>query len=162
MLQTELRKLKYENKQRVGETLGVLLGARVKKHVRLPRHAVVVPMPLHARRLHDRGFNQAGRIADGLARVARRPLITNALIRHKQTQEQARLPMAERRKNVHNAFGVPHPLRIQSRFVILVDDVYTTGATCHAAATTLLRNGATQVGVACAAVAVVARDVTGA
>lgn len=153
-LKTHLHKLKFENRRTIARPLGSLLGDAIKRSRRVGRMVVVVPIPLHARRLHERGYNQAALIGQALADVVHRPLLDNVLVRHKETQAQARLTVRERRKNVQGAFAVVHPSEVRGRDVILVDDVFTTGSTCRAAALALLRSGASSVAVACTAIAV--------
>jgi ComF family protein len=111
----------------------------------LPDDAVIVPVPSHARRLWQRGFNQAAEIARHLARQSGRPLAVDALARIKATPSTKGLTRQARQKNVQGAFRVAHADRISGRTVILIDDVMTTGATVSACATQLLKAGARQV-----------------
>lgn len=111
----------------------------------LPLHGigVVVPVPLHAARLRERGFNQAALLAAGLAGALDRP-VAHALRRNRATREQAGLDRAHRLENVANAFA-PGRARIDGARVLLVDDVVTTGATLAAAAGALMDSGAERV-----------------
>lgn len=157
-VRTHLHRLKYGGRRAVAKPYGALLAERLRAERRLPQAAAIVPIPLHARRLRERGYNQAELIARAAAEVLRRPLLTEVLVRPKETQSQSRLAAAERLRNVQNAFWVREPSAVRGRFVVLVDDVFTTGATCRAAAAAVLRAGAAGVGVACAAVAVSDQD----
>ncbi|KQT54005.1 MULTISPECIES: ComF family protein [unclassified Aureimonas] len=110
---------------------------------------VVVPVPLHARRLWRRRFNQSAELGHLIARNAKVPYAPRALLRVKQTRAQVGLGPAERRLNVRGAFAVP-PERvgeINGRRVLLIDDVYTTGATVSSATRALKRAGARDVDV---------------
>jgi len=110
---------------------------------------VIVPVPLHWRRLVRRRFNQAAMLALVLGRDTGIPVIADALIRTRATPPQGRLNRSARRRNVRGAFQV-RPARtshLNNRRVLLVDDVLTTGATVEAVARCLLRNGAAAVDV---------------
>lgn len=142
----------------IARPLGTILGAGLRKACLIGRSTVVVPIPLHARRLRERGFNQAALLAQACAQTIRRPLVEHALHRSKETDVQASLGPKERFANMQDAFTVRHPDVVRNRSVVLVDDIYTTGATCTAASLALLRAGAKSVGIACVAVAVADRD----
>jgi ComF family protein len=105
---------------------------------------VVVPVPLHRRRLWSRRFNQSAMLALAIAEVAGKPFAPTALRRIRPTQQQVGLSARERAENVRGAFRVVESERIAvaGRRVLLVDDVYTTGATMKAATRALLRAGA--------------------
>ncbi len=100
----------------------------------------VVPVPLHDRRLAWRGFNQSLEIARGLARHVNRPLLTHGLRRTRNTPPQSRFGLRERQANIKGAFAADPDL-IRGRRLLLVDDVYTTGATLRECAGTLKRAG---------------------
>lgn len=105
---------------------------------------LVVPVPLHRRRLWWRRFNQSAALAKAVAGAAAKPLRTDMLLRVKPTPQQIGLSALAREANVRGAFRVPPDARpaISGRRVLLVDDVYTTGATVGAATRALLRGGA--------------------
>lgn len=105
---------------------------------------VVVPVPLHRRRLWTRRFNQSAALAATIARSGGKPFAPLALRRIRATQQQVGLGPHEREDNVRGAFRVDQRRRIEvaGRRVLLVDDVYTTGATMKAATRALLRAGA--------------------
>lgn len=104
---------------------------------------VIVPMPLHRKRLAERGFNQSAEIARSLARSVGVPLALDILVRSRHTAPQSDLRYAERRVNVRGAFSCSR--EIDGLSVALVDDVMTTGATLDEAARTLKRAGAARV-----------------
>lgn len=135
-----IQTLKYRRDLRIAPTLG-----RIFTRVLLPRVAhmpdAIVPVPLHRRRLRQRGFNQALELARPLARATGVPL--RFATRHHHGRPQAELGMRERRGNLRGAFGVPP--RLGARRVAIVDDVMTTGATAHELAGALKRAGATHV-----------------
>ena len=106
---------------------------------------VVVPVPLHARRLADRGFDQAALLAQPVARALPARYAPRALSRLRHTPPQASLDREERVANVAEAFVCVAPSAILGRHVLLVDDVRTTGATLAACAGVLRQAGARQV-----------------
>jgi len=106
---------------------------------------VVVPVPLHPRRLRARGYNQSGWLARHLAPAVGAPLDLTALVRAVWTVPQVGLTRPQRAANVKGAFRVTEPGRVAGRAVLLVDDVFTTGATAEACARALKDAGATRV-----------------
>ena len=110
---------------------------------------VIVPMPLHRRRLWTRRFNQAALISLEVGRITGVPVALGALLRVRATRPQVGLGNREREENVRGAFRVAPDERaaIEGRRVVLVDDVLTTGATASAATRALKRAGASRVDV---------------
>jgi ComF family protein len=110
---------------------------------------VILPVPLHRRKLFQRRFNQAALLALGLARLSGKPVILDALARTRHTDSQAGLGRKGRLDNVKGAFTVPEGQRhrLAGRRVLLVDDVFTTGATAGACARALARAGAGEISV---------------
>jgi ComF family protein len=112
---------------------------------------MIVPVPLHWTRLWSRGYNQAGWLAQALAEHIDKPFSPLSLIRKRRTPSQNGLSASGRARNVEGAFHVGHD--VTGKIILLVDDVYTTGATINACAKALLRAGALRVdGVALARV----------
>jgi ComF family protein len=108
---------------------------------------VVIPVPLHIKRLRERGFNQSLILARALGEKHGINVDFSLLKRRKLTLTQTGLNKKEREKNISGAFVVNLPERIRGRNFILVDDVYTTGATINECAKTLVKAGASQVAV---------------
>jgi ComF family protein len=123
-----------------------------------PSKLVVVPIPIHAERLRQRGFNQAALLAQGFAQVARLPWIEHGLIRVKATEAQFGLAPEARQKNVSGAFHLGPQLQQRRDYranhhILLLDDIYTTGSTAQSAAEVLRKAGYRVYGVAALAVA---------
>ena len=112
----------------------------------------LVPVPLHRAKLRQRGFNQAELIARAAMKISpardRLLLCAGVLERKRETASQIGLTTHQRRENLRGAFGVAQPEVVKGREVLVVDDVYTTGATVSECARVLRRAGATKVWVA--------------
>jgi ComF family protein len=104
---------------------------------------VIVPVPLHASRLRERGYNQSELLAWEVSRAIGLPVNTSALERARKTKSQMTLGAAERHQNVVAAFSCSKELARQN--VLLIDDVCTTGATLDACAAAMKEKGATSV-----------------
>jgi ComF family protein len=134
-----LHSLKYQRRLSGVPVLGRLLLEHLRKRVEhWPQ--LIVPMPLHAARLRERGFNQALEIARPLARSLAIPLAVGICERWRNTAQQSELPASRRTANVRNAFRMRDTL--SAKHVAIVDDVITTGATVNELARLLKRNGA--------------------
>ena len=110
----------------------------------------VLPIPLHPRRFLARRYNQSALLAMELAKKINRPMVTNGLIRIKMTKPQTKLSLQGRRENVLGAFLANQNV-LSGRSVLLVDDVFTTGATMMSAVKELRRAGVKRVAVFCVA-----------
>lgn len=110
---------------------------------------VIIPVPLHRKRLWKRRYNQAAELARVLAKLSGKAYDPSALQRIKDTRQQAELSQSERLRNVAGAFrvGQQHRIRLQGHTVLLIDDVYTTGATVKAACRALRKAGVANVDV---------------
>ncbi len=105
----------------------------------------VVPVPLHKKRKRHRGFNQAFVLAKIIAREKDKALITNSLVKTKNRLPQTVVEVRERGKNIKGAFVVKKARKIKDKIILLVDDVYTTGATIKECCDMLLQAGAKEV-----------------
>ena len=123
---------------------------------------LIVPVPLHYRRLVHRGFNQSGWLAQALSQRSGVPSKVDALVRRKPTPSQGGLSARERWRNVRAAFELrpAHKPLIDGRRVILVDDVFTTGATLSACSRALRRAGASHISLVVLARVVRPSDIT--
>jgi ComF family protein len=149
-----IHRFKYGKKTHLVRPIGLLAAARLAPFVSENGAELIVPVPLHPRRLRERGFNQALLIAQVLSKNFRVPLSRNNLRRIRWTEPQINLSGEERIKNVRGAFSVKDPASFEGKSILLVDDVYTTGSTAAECAKVLKNNGAAQVHVATVARAV--------
>src|SRR5205085_5468843 len=133
-----IQRFKYEDALRLAAPLGALLRDACRKG--RPEADVVVPVPLHRRRLAERGYNQSALLARHVAAELRAPLATTALARVIDTVPQVELPRERRPINVEGAFRARRTL-VSDRAISLVDDVSTTGSTIRACRRALLDAG---------------------
>jgi len=142
--------LKYEQVHPAASVLGGMLASAIAK-LRLPDDILVMPVPLHASKRRQRGFNQAELIAHCVLKTMhaeRFQLVTNALARVKPTVSQIGLTRHQRQENIRGAFKVAHLSKVSGRELLLVDDVMTTGTTAAECARVLQRAGAKKIWVA--------------
>ena len=144
-LSTAIQRFKYQRNLGVGEGLAELAA----KHFPLTaeEYDYVFPVPLHSERLRWRGFNQSLVLAQAIGKKHKIAVDPFALRRIKPTTPQTQLNERERRANVSGAFSVSDPERLVGKHILLVDDVYTSGATVEESARTLYQGGAQAVDV---------------
>ena len=147
---TGLRELvhqyKYRGKIQLAAPLGDFLLAACLHFFNSDDIDLALPVPLHPKRFRKRGFNQAHRLmANWRYRKGGLAPTTRLLVRTRATPPQAGLGKAERLRNIRHAFAVQRPEAVRDRRVLLVDDVYTTGATVNECARVLMHCGAERV-----------------
>ena len=138
-----VHRLKYSDRGELAAPMGAWM-ARAGADV-LAEADAITPVPLHARRLWTRRFNQAAALGREVARRAGKPFEPALLRRIKATRSQVGLSREQRVQNMQGAFRAAPAAAVQGRRIALVDDVLTSGATANAAARALLRAGAAQV-----------------
>jgi len=111
----------------------------------LPEVRLILPVPLHLKRLQERGFNQSGLLAKTLAKRLGLPFSHDLLRRERWTEPQTRLSRRERLTNVKGAFRVKDAMRVEGKSILIVDDVFTTGTTLSECARALKKGGAAEV-----------------
>lgn len=127
---------KFHGKRRLSKPLSGMLCC-----LELPRAHAIVPVPLHKKRLRSREFNQSALLARHLSRHTGLPPLYNSLVKVRDTSPQVGLRAKERRKNLKNAFRVTDKVSIRGKDLILVDDVFTTGATIRECSRLLREEG---------------------
>lgn len=138
-----IRALKYGNDLAQARVLGALLARGCAGLATTGLIDMILPVPLSHYRYVQRGYNQARELGRWLQRELQVPLRCDVLSRTRHTEEQARLPRRERRRNVRGAFSVTSA--VQGARIALLDDVITTGYTANEAARTLRKAGASEV-----------------
>lgn len=143
VIRRAIHALKYENIRALAAPLSQLLEEYLRAH---PMSAeILIPVPLHLKQLHRRGYNQAALLAQRLSGLAQLTLEENYLVRWRDTPPQARIPGAEeRRVNISGAFRC-RDRRHEGAHILLLDDVCTTGSTLEACADALKEAGAASV-----------------
>lgn len=148
---TLIHRYKFSGKARLAGALGPLLCAALHRAKAMEGIDIVIPVPLHRRRLFQRGYNQSSLLAAEVGKTFGVPVAADLLARARYTDPQFSLSRAERRKNITNAFTAPFPQRLAGKAALLVDDIMTTGVTLGEAARTLKNQGAVRVVCAVAA-----------
>ena len=143
VMRQAIHQLKYRNLRALAEPLAKLLNDYLATNP-IPGE-VLVPVPLHQKRLRERGYNQSSLLAKELGKLTNLPVVDDCLIRQRHAPPQTRsATVEERRSNVAGAF-VCRDHRLQNKQVLLIDDVSTSGATLDAGAAALKATGATSV-----------------
>lgn len=138
--------LKYNYAKEVFAVLEKIISGSLPQHLYYFNNIdLIIPVPLHGRRLAERGFNQAELIAETVARFIQKEIMNKILVRQRYTFVQARLNREERLRNVSGAFSLNEVSKIKDKNILLVDDVFTTGSTMQECARLLKQNGASQV-----------------
>ncbi|UWF48865.1 ComF family protein [Pseudomonas sp. N3-W] len=150
---TLITRFKHNAKWPFGRLLGELLAQSLQHRFDedLDRPDALVPVPLAAKRLRQRGFNQAAMLARWLGDSLCVPCDEQLLLRIQDTSAQQELNAEARKKNLRHAFALEPEADVKGRHLALVDDVLTTGATAHALACLLMDAGAKRVDVYCLA-----------
>jgi ComF family protein len=155
-MKAAIHALKYDRLHPAARGLGRMLAEAIAQLAQeAPAEMLVVPVPLHRSKYAQRGFNQARALAVyalGFLRKShpewRLTLAPSTLMRLRATESQAGLTFRQRRLNVRGAFTVSDPAAVTLKHILLIDDIFTTGATARAAAQALVRAGAASVWVA--------------
>lgn len=157
ILKRAVAQLKYQAQTQLAQPLGHWLGEIWVNCAGSKRwqSVTVVPIPLHSQRWQQRGYNQAELIARSFCQYTKMPIKAQGLERRKETQALYGLDAAARAQNLADAFGLGKDFQQQPPRspVLLVDDIYTTGATVRSAAQTLRQQGISVLGVAVIAIA---------
>jgi ComF family protein len=146
-LRQVVQRFKYGRKVSLGKPLGRLMAQGCQEFLETCPMDLIVPVPLHPKRLRWRGFNQSLLLARQVSHMYRVPIDPFLLYRSRETPPQTQLPEDERRKNVRGAFAINTGKSLKERSVLLVDDVYTSGATVNECSRVLVRGGAREVSV---------------
>ncbi len=148
-----LHQLKYEGNKDAGIFLGQQLGESIKDAELFRGIDYIIPIPLHPKKEHLRGYNQSYVIAQGVEDKTAIPIMKDCLYRKVFTSTQTKKSREERWENVKDIFDVKNGERLKGQHVLLIDDVLTTGATLLAAANTLSQIPDIKISVATAACA---------
>ncbi len=132
-----IHNLKYDDQVSIGTYLGKFYGKMLKESDLYKNIDLIIPVPLHKRKLNKRGYNQSQLIAEGLSDAMDIPYSTKALLRVTHSQSQTKMSFLERLYNVESVFKANPRFSLKGMHVLIVDDVMTTGATMIACADAL-------------------------
>lgn len=142
-----IHEFKYSGKVMLRRPLALLAADRLDSFAVGFGADLIVPVPLHTKRLRQRGFNQAVLLGEIFSKRWGVPLQRNNLQRNRWTEPQVNLAASARPENVKGAFALTAPVQIAGKRILLVDDVYTTGSTVRECSRVLMAAGATAVAV---------------
>ena len=128
-LQQAVQFFKFEKKKALARHLSQLLNAHIPSDCSIAEYDFILPVPIHKKRLRERGFNQATLLANGIAKAGGVPVRTDILTRHRHTVAQSSLDREARQQNIIGAFEIRNPKLINGKRLLVIDDVFTTGAT---------------------------------
>jgi ComF family protein len=146
-----LQQIKYGNKPELAVTVGFWLGEKIRNTTQAID--LIIPVPLHRKKLRKRGYNQSDYFAQGIAKATGVLWSSKVLMRTINNPSQTNRSRIERIDNVEDIFKVKDPEAICSKKILLVDDVITTGATLNACSAALIIAGAQSTGIAAIAMA---------
>ena len=141
-----LHQIKFRRRRDLIHLLEEDLADFLKRRPQLASYDSLIPIPLDRRRQMEREFNQSGLVAEKIHQILGIRLWQGGLVKRHRTAAQSLLGREARRINLDRVFRVPHPERFRNRSVLLVDDIFTTGATIKEAAKTLRASGVARVG----------------
>jgi ComF family protein len=151
IVQHLLHQLKYSNCPEVGVKLGLAFGFELEQAGYSKEFDLIVPVPLHASRQRQRGYNQSAKFAEGLSQALVVEWDESVSVRTQSTTTQTHLSKSDRWENVKGVFAVKKEKPLDGKRILLVDDVMTTGATLEACGQHLLLCGCEELSVACIA-----------
>ncbi|OCX50743.1 amidophosphoribosyltransferase [Mucilaginibacter sp. PPCGB 2223] len=152
-VQNMMHQLKYRNTPKIGNRLGEIAGKQLVTAACYNDIDIIIPVPLHPRKLKQRGYNQSAQFAEGLAQKLNKPVDTVNLIRLKHTDTQTKKSRFLRYENMKDVFGVCNAEQLAGKHILLVDDIITTGSTLEACGLELLKIPGVRVSVAAIAYA---------
>jgi len=128
-IQRVIHKMKYADQPMIGYFLGRQAAIEFQYADFFDEIDVIIPIPLHLKRLNERGYNQSEYIAKGISDVIGKPVDLTHVTRTRNTPKQALQSGEERRENMAEAFAVNHPEQLYHKHILVVDDLITTGET---------------------------------
>ena len=132
--------LKYKDNEEIGVFFGNWLGEILSENQEFENIDYIIPVPLHPKKLKERGYNQVKKFGEQLSFYLKIPLLENKLIRTSSTKTQTFKARFERFNNIDTKFLVKNTAYFNNKHVLIIDDVITTGATLEACATEFLKS----------------------
>lgn len=134
-----MHNLKYKNQQEIGTFLGNIFSKNVLDLPVFNSIDVIIPVPLHKKRLHERGYNQVTTFCEALEKNLAIPIIDSVLVKSINLKSQIQKSKENRLETNKNVFSIENAHKIEGKHVLLVDDIFTTGATIEACAKEILK-----------------------
>lgn len=144
-VQNVMHQIKYKGRKDLGNFLGEWCGSELNKYQHLFDYDIIIPIPLHEKRLKIRGYNQAACIADGISKSTGIPVESNVLKKNSFTESLTSQSRQDRFQTLNSVFEVQNSHLMKEKHILLVDDTLTTGATFIAAGEKLLEAGAAKI-----------------
>jgi len=138
-VQNLMHQFKYKGVKQIGNLLGNIAGGQLTKNEIFKTVDIIIPVPLHKKRMRERGYNQSACFADGLAQKLNAFAEVDNLVRIMATETQTHKSRFARFENMQEVFAVKNPERLVNKHILLVDDIVTTGSTLEACGTQLLK-----------------------
>jgi ComF family protein len=134
-----MHNLKYKNQQEIGTFLGGIFSKSVLNLPIFNDIDVIIPVPLHKKRLHERGYNQVTTFCEALEKNLVIPIIDSVLVKSINLKSQIQKSKENRLETNKNVFSIENAHKIEGKHILLVDDIFTTGATIEACAKEILK-----------------------
>jgi ComF family protein len=151
--QNLIHSLKYRGQTNIGSFLGAELGQELKNSKYFKNIDYVIPVPLHKKRLKERGYNQSSFIAEGLATSLNTKTDSQNLKRKKYTSTQTKKSKFERWLNMESVFELENTQLFENKHILLIDDIITTGSTIESCALALQKVKGLKLSIACLGIA---------
>ncbi len=153
ILQNLMHQIKYRQNKNLALNIGKIWGNHLWNSGILQHIDAIIPIPLHPKKEHKRGYNQSVLLAQSISEISGIPLLTQKLIRLKDTDTQTKKSRHERLENMKDVFVTKDESSLQHKHLLLIDDVLTTGATIEACSLELLKIEGVKISIATLAVA---------
>jgi ComF family protein len=138
-IQNLMHQFKYKGVKQIGNLLGNIAGDQLIKNDIFKTTDLIIPVPLHKKRMQQRGYNQSACFAEGLAQKLNAVIELDNLVRATATETQTHKSRFARFENMQEVFTVKNPEKLVNKHILLVDDIITTGSTLEACSTQLLK-----------------------
>ena len=153
MVQELIHNLKYRGNQEIGTQLGHWYGEALKNNPAINSVDVIVPVPIHKKRRHNRGYNQVDTFAKALSNELNIPVENDVLIRKIHSKTQSKKNLLGRMEGIDQVFDVVFAEKEHNKHFLLLDDVLTTGATLEACSRAILKIPGAKISIVCMAMA---------
>ncbi len=147
IIRQKILEYKFQNKSYLYNTFVKILLKNEKVCNFLKSYDIILPVPIHKKRMLNRGYNQTELIAKIIAKNTHLKLETTVLVKKKNVISQTKLKKMQRKENVKNAFIIQNEKKIKNKKVLIFDDIYTTGSTVNECAKVLKKAGTNKIGV---------------